>query len=55
VIDLFGNRTDVVFDALRTNLSPDPASFRFQPGPEDRVLRTTPTTPSGDAGRSGSQ
>jgi outer membrane lipoprotein carrier protein len=55
VIDLFGNRTDVVFDALRTNLSPDPASFRFQPGPGDRVLRTTPATPPGEAGGSDSQ
>jgi hypothetical protein len=55
VIDLFGNRTDVVFDSLRTNLSPDPASFRFVPGPEDRVLRAAPAQPAAEAGGSDSQ
>lgn len=61
VIDLFGNRTDVVFDSLRTNLSPDPASFRFEPGPDVRVLRAAPaptandSSPAADAGGSDSQ
>ncbi len=47
VIDLFGNRTDVVFESLRTNLSPDPASFRFTPGPGVKVLRASPPAPGG--------
>lgn len=47
VIDLFGNRTDVVFESLRTNLSPAPETFRFTPGPEDRVLRVGPPPAGG--------
>jgi len=39
VVDLFGNRTEVAFESVRTNLGPDPQTFRFVPGPEDRVLR----------------
>jgi outer membrane lipoprotein carrier protein len=55
VIDLFGNRTDVVFDSLRTNLSPDSATFRFVPGPDDRVLRAAPAEPGAAAGGLDSQ
>jgi outer membrane lipoprotein carrier protein len=39
VVDLFGNRTDVAFASVRTNLRPDPARFRFDPEPGVRVLR----------------
>jgi outer membrane lipoprotein carrier protein len=39
VVDLFGNRTDVAFASLRSNLRPDPARFRFEPEPGVRVLR----------------
>ena len=51
VIDLFGNRTDVVFEGLRTNLSPGPATFRFTPGPDDRVLRAGPPQAGGPDSR----
>jgi len=39
VVDLFGNRTDVVFESLRVNRRPDPARFRFVAEPGVRVLR----------------
>jgi outer membrane lipoprotein carrier protein len=39
VVDLFGNRTDVAFASVRTNLRPDAARFRFDPEPGVRVLR----------------
>jgi outer membrane lipoprotein carrier protein len=39
VVDLFGNRTDVVFESLRVNRHPDAARFRFVPEPGVRVLR----------------
>jgi outer membrane lipoprotein carrier protein len=42
VIDLFGNRTDVIFESMRSNLQLDPAEFRFEPGPDVRVLRAEP-------------
>jgi len=45
VVDLFGNRTDVIFESMRTNLGVDPAKFRFEAGPGVRVLR--PGTPPG--------
>jgi outer membrane lipoprotein carrier protein len=43
VVDLFGNRTEVVFESLRSNLGLDPAQFRFEPGPDVRVLRAAPS------------
>ena len=39
VVDLFGNRTDVRFESLQLNRSPDPARFRFVAEPGVRVLR----------------
>jgi outer membrane lipoprotein carrier protein len=39
VVDLFGNRTDVSFESVRTNPRLDAAQFRFEPGPGVRVLR----------------
>ena len=39
VVDLFGNRTDVSFESLQLNRSPDPARFRFVAEPGVRVLR----------------
>jgi outer membrane lipoprotein carrier protein len=42
VVDLFGNRTDVIFESMRSNLQVDPAQFRFEPGPDVRVLRAEP-------------
>lgn len=39
VVDLFGNRTDVAFEALKVNQRPDPARFRFVAEPGVRVLR----------------
>jgi outer membrane lipoprotein carrier protein len=45
VVDLFGNRTDVAFSSLRSNVRPDPARFRFEAEPGVRVLR--PAEPAG--------
>jgi len=42
VVDLFGNRTDVVFDSLRANRRPDASQFRLEPEPGVRVLRAPP-------------
>jgi outer membrane lipoprotein carrier protein len=42
VVDLFGNRTDVIFESMRSNLKLDPAQFRFEAGPGVRVLRAEP-------------
>ena len=39
VFDLFGNRTEVVFEKMQRNRAPDPALFRFEPSEDDRVLR----------------
>jgi hypothetical protein len=39
VMDLFGNRTDVVFEKVERNRSPSDALFRFEPSEDDRVLR----------------
>jgi outer membrane lipoprotein carrier protein len=50
VVDLFGNRTDVIFESMRSNRRLDPAQFRFEPGADVRVLRAEPP-----AGRSRSQ
>jgi len=44
VVDLFGNRTDVVFEKVQRNSNPDEAVFRFEPSPDDRVL-TLPGVP----------
>lgn len=38
VHDLFGNRTDVVFEEVRLDTDPDPALFRFEPPEGVRVL-----------------
>jgi outer membrane lipoprotein carrier protein len=38
VVDLFGNRTDVVFEKVQRNRSPEDALFRFEPSKDDRVL-----------------
>ena len=42
VVDLFGNRTDVIFESVRPNLRMDPAKFHFEAGPGVRVLRAAP-------------
>jgi outer membrane lipoprotein carrier protein len=42
VVDLFGNRTDVIFESVRPNLRVDPGKFRFEAGPDVRVLRAAP-------------
>jgi len=42
VVDLFGNRTDVIFESMRSNLQLDPAQFRFEAGSGVRVLRAQP-------------
>jgi outer membrane lipoprotein carrier protein len=42
VVDLFGNRTDVVFEKMQRNRTPDDALFRFEPSEDDRIL-TLPT------------
>lgn len=42
VVDLFGNRTDVIFESVRSNLNVDSAQFRFEAGPGVRVLRAEP-------------
>lgn len=39
VLDLFGNRTDVVFERMQRNRSPDEGLFRFEPSKDDRVLK----------------
>jgi outer membrane lipoprotein carrier protein len=44
VLDLFGNRTDVVFGKVQRNRAPGDALFRFEPSPDDRVL-TLPDRP----------
>jgi outer membrane lipoprotein carrier protein len=44
VLDLFGNRTDVVFGKVERNTAPEDALFRFEPSPDDRVL-TIPAAP----------
>jgi outer membrane lipoprotein carrier protein len=44
VVDLFGNRTRVVFQDLRENSRPDAALFRFQPPDGVRVIEV-PATP----------
>jgi len=38
VVDLFGNRTEVVFEKMQQNRSPDEALFHFEPSEDDRVL-----------------
>lgn len=38
VFDLFGNRTDVVFEKMQRNRAPDQSLFRFEPSEDDRVL-----------------
>jgi outer membrane lipoprotein carrier protein len=44
VVDLFGNRTDVVFKNVEQNLSPSDSLFHFEPSEDDRVL-TLPRVP----------
>jgi outer membrane lipoprotein carrier protein len=44
VVDLFGNRTDVVFSKAVRNRDPGEELFRFEPGEGDRVL-TLPEAP----------
>jgi outer membrane lipoprotein-sorting protein len=44
VLDLFGNRTDVVFENVERNRSPDDSLFQFEPSKDDRVL-TLPSVP----------
>lgn len=39
VVDLFGNRTDVRFEDVRTNTSPDEALFRFEAPEGVQMLR----------------
>jgi len=50
VVDLFGNRTEVIFESMQVDRHPDPASFRFQAEPDVRVLRA-PETPGRDSSR----
>jgi len=47
VVDLFGNRTDVVFESLRSDRRPDASQFRFEAGPGVRVLRPVPAPGAG--------
>jgi outer membrane lipoprotein-sorting protein len=47
VVDLFGNRTDVIFESMRSNVDVDPGRFRFEPGPDVRVLRAGPPAGGG--------
>jgi outer membrane lipoprotein carrier protein len=47
VVDLFGNRTDVIFESMRSDLHVDPGKFRFEPGPGVRVLRAGPPAGGG--------
>jgi outer membrane lipoprotein carrier protein len=49
VLDLFGNRTDVIFTSVRSNLKIDPAQFRFEPAPGVRVLRAGPPPGGSDS------
>ena len=49
VLDLFGNRTDVIFASVRSNLKIDPAQFRFEPAPDVRVLRAAPPPGGSDS------
>jgi outer membrane lipoprotein carrier protein len=49
VVDLFGNRTDVIFESMRTNLGVDSAQFRFEAGPGVRVLRAEPPGGASDS------
>jgi outer membrane lipoprotein carrier protein len=44
VLDLFGNRTDVVFQKVERNSAPEDSVFRFEPSEDDRVL-TLPAAP----------
>jgi len=44
VVDLFGNRTDVVFEKMQRNSAPDEALFHFEPSEGDRIL-TLPSEP----------
>jgi len=44
VVDLFGNRTEVVFENVERNRSPGDSLFRFEPSEDDRVL-TLPGIP----------
>jgi outer membrane lipoprotein carrier protein len=39
VVDLFGNRTDVVFENVERNRSPGDSLFHFEPSEDDRVLK----------------
>jgi len=47
VADLFGNRTDVIFESMRSNQHVAPERFRFEPGPDVRVLRAGPPAGGG--------
>jgi outer membrane lipoprotein carrier protein len=42
VIDLFGNRTQVVFEGMSTNQDPPATLFRFEPPEGVRVLELAP-------------
>jgi outer membrane lipoprotein carrier protein len=44
VVDLFGNRTDVLFEKVQRNRAPRDALFHFEPSKDDRVL-TLPAVP----------
>jgi outer membrane lipoprotein carrier protein len=50
VFDLFGNRTRVAFEEVRTNTSPPAALFQFQPPPGARVLEVPAAAPQRGAG-----
>jgi outer membrane lipoprotein carrier protein len=53
VLDLFGNRTRVAFDGVRTNTGPSSATFHFEPPPGTRVLEVPAAGSQGAAGSAG--
>jgi outer membrane lipoprotein carrier protein len=53
VFDLFGNRTRVTFEEVRTNTAPPDTLFRFEPPPGTRVLEIPAATPQPAAERRG--
>jgi outer membrane lipoprotein carrier protein len=53
VLDLFGNRTRVAFEGVRTNSGPPDSLFRFEAPPGTRVLEVPAAGSQGAAGDAG--